>query len=253
MRRLIIRPGAIGDFIFSLAAVKCLNTDSLEVWITRRNVPLVRFADHVRALDSTGLDLTGITQPAPDALHGFDEIVSWYGTNRPEFRAAVSNFPFQFLPALPPADCPYHAVDFYLNQVTPFARNSSDGIPRIPCDSSRQDFAVIHPYSGSPRKNWPLARFQDLARRLERVMPVRWCSSNQDPPLPGAARFSDLYDLARWLAGARLYVGNDSGITHLAAAVGTPVLAIFLASDPAIWAPRGPHVRVATVKMKEKG
>lgn len=253
MRRLVIRPGAIGDFIVSLPALESMKTDYLEIWTTRRNVPLVRFADRVRAIDSTGLDLAGITQPAPDALRGFDEIVSWYGTNRPEFRDTVSGLPFRFLPALPPADCRQHAVDFYLNQVASFAGNSSDGIPRIPCDSPSQDFAVIHPYSGNPRKNWPLARFQDLARQLERVMPIRWCSGDEDPPHPGAARFSDLYDLACWLAGARLYVGNDSGITHLAAAVGTPVLAIFRASDPAIWAPRGPHVRVATIKMEEKG
>jgi ADP-heptose:LPS heptosyltransferase len=54
----------------------------------------------------------------------------------------------------------------------------------------------------------------------------------------------DLYELARWLAQARLFVGNDSGITHLAAAVGTPVLALFGPTDPAVWAPRGPHVQV---------
>jgi ADP-heptose:LPS heptosyltransferase len=48
------------------------------------------------------------------------------------------------------------------------------------------------------------------------------------------------------MAGARLYVGNDSGITHLAAAVGVPVLAMFgPASDPSTWAPRGENVRVA--------
>ncbi len=43
-----------------------------------------------------------------------------------------------------------------------------------------------------------------------------------------------------------MYIGNDSGISHLAAAVGTPVVAIFLDSDPLIWAPRGRHVQVLT-------
>jgi hypothetical protein len=253
MRRLVIRPGAIGDFIVSLPALECLKTDYLEIWTTRRHVPLVRFAHCVRPIDSTGLDLTGITQSPPEILRGFDEIVSWYGANRPEFREAVTDLPFSFLPALPPDGSPQHAVDFYLNQVRPFAPCSSDGLPRIACDSAREDFAVIHPYSGSPRKNWPLHRFHELAARLERVMPVRWCSSDEDPPLPGTTRFQNLYDLARWLASARLYIGNDSGVTHLAAAVGTPVLAIFRTSDPAIWAPRGPHVRVVTAKMEEKG
>jgi ADP-heptose:LPS heptosyltransferase len=57
-------------------------------------------------------------------------------------------------------------------------------------------------------------------------------------------RFDDLYDLACWLAGARAYIGNDSGIAHLAAAVGTPVVAIFLTTDPRVWSPRGGHVVV---------
>ena len=76
-------------------------------------------------------------------------------------------------------------------------------------------------------------------------MPVYWCAGAEDPPLPEAIRIDDLYELACWLARARLYVGNDSGITHLAAAVGTPVLALFGPSDPAVWAPRGANVRVA--------
>ncbi len=57
-------------------------------------------------------------------------------------------------------------------------------------------------------------------------------------------RFENLYELACWLARARVYIGNDSGITHLAAAVGTPVVAIFGPTDPAVWAPRGERVAV---------
>ena len=75
-------------------------------------------------------------------------------------------------------------------------------------------------------------------------MPVRWCAGPEDPPLEGAVRIDDLYELACWLAGARLYAGNDSGITHLAAAAGAPVLALFGPTDPAVWAPRGANVRV---------
>ncbi len=129
-------------------------------------------------------------------------------------------------------------------QVNAIATCASDGIPRILCGAAREDFAVIHPFSGSPKKNWPLARFQELARKLERRMPVSWCAGPEDPPLEGAVRIGDLYHLACWLAKARLYIGNDSGITHLAAAAGTPVLALFGPTNPEIWAPRGPHVRV---------
>jgi ADP-heptose:LPS heptosyltransferase len=258
MRRLVIRPGGIGDVIVSLPAIECLRTSFLEVWTPARTVPLVRFANRVRGIASTGIDRLGVTEPPPsliDDLRSFDSIVSWYGANHPEFRDAVSrlNLPFTFLPALPPQGTGIHATDFYLDQisdqVSALAQCATDGVPRIECTVTRENFAVIHPFSGSPRKNWPLAKFRALAAGLERIMPVQWCAGQDDPPLPEAVLIDDLYDLACWLAKARLYVGNDSGITHLAAAVGTPVLAIFGATDPAVWAPRGIHVRVVKAMM----
>jgi heptosyltransferase-3 len=249
MRRLVIRPGGIGDFILSLPALECLKADTLEVWAASPNLPLVRFADRVRSIASTGLDLLGVTEPSlrlVEELRGFDSILSWYGANRPEFRDAAQNLelPFTFFQALPGGASIGHAADFYLAQVRSIAECASDGIPRIRCEVNREDFAVIHPFSGSPKKNWPLSSFRELACQLERSLPVRWCAGPDDPPLDGAVRIDDLYELACWLAKARLYVGNDSGITHLAAAVGTPVIALFGPTDPEVWGPRGPNVRV---------
>src|SRR4051812_13344238 len=200
MRRLIIRPGAIGDFIVSLPALECLRADYVEVWTAGPNVPLARFADRARSIASSGLDLLGVSQPAPrllDDLRGFDSIVSWYGAARDDFRDAVAGLPFTFFPALP-AGAARHATDFYLDQVRTLVPCDSDGIPRLHCPGPRADYAVIQPFSGSPRKNWPLAKFQRLAERLEQTMPVHWCSGPDDPPLPGAVRFDDLYDLACW-------------------------------------------------------
>ena len=59
-------------------------------------------------------------------------------------------------------------------------------------------------------------------------------------------------DVGRWMAGARLYVGNDSGITHLAAAVGAPVIALFGPTDPGIWGPRGSSVRIVRARSMEE-
>lgn len=257
VRRLVIRPGGIGDLIVSLPALECLRTEYFEVWTAAPNVPLIRFADKTRRISSTGLDLLGIgEQPARvvAALRGFDSIVSWYGANRPEFRDLVDRLGlrFTFFPALPPgsggdtiAGATAHATDFYLEQIRSIADCSTDGIPRIECRVNREGFAVIHPFSGSAKKNWPLEKFRRLASRLEKVMPVRWLRGREDPPLDGAVEIDDLYDVACWLARARLYIGNDSGITHLAAAVGTPVLALFGPTDPRVWAPRGNNVRIA--------
>lgn len=231
MRRLIIRPGAIGDFIVSLPALEFLKADYTEVWATEATAPLARFADRAISLYSTGIDAGRV-----DALRGFDSIVSWYGSNRPEFREALRGFPVEFHTALPDGSC--HAVDFYLRQV-----GAPEGAcPRLPCGGAvGGDFVAIHPFSGSAKKNWPLERFRELAARLP--WPVEWVAGPEEA-LEGAVRFESLWDLAEWLATARLYVGNDSGISHLAAAVGTPVVAIFGPTDPAVWAPRGREVRV---------
>ena len=255
MRRLIIRPGGVGDFIVSLPALECLAADYLEIWAAPQNVPLVRFAARARSIPSTGLDLLGVTEPPErllDDLRGFDSVVSWYGANRPEFRELVGRLglAFHFFPALPPEATGMHATDFYLDQVRAIAACSSDGIPRIPCPApGAAEFAVIHPFSGSPRKNWPLEKFRELAGILERIMPVRWCAGPEDPPLEGAVHIDNLYELACWLRRARLFFGNDCGITHLAAAVGAPVVAMFGPTDPAVWAPRGPHVRVTRWRL----
>jgi len=243
LRRLLIRPGGIGDCILSLPALEFLRTGYTEVWVPGPVVPLIRFADRVRAIAGTGLDLIEIPGQRPaatvEALRGFDEIVSWYGSGRPEFREAVEELRlhFRFLAALP--DEPgVHASDFYVRQVG--ARASA---PRIPCPRLDGGYAVIHPFSGSAAKNWPLERFQELAGWLGARLPLHWCAGPQES-LPGAHRFEDLYDLGCWLAGARVYIGNDSGITHLAAAAGAPVVALFGPTDPEVWGPRGDRVRM---------
>ncbi len=195
------------------------------MWTAGHNVPLVRFADRVGSILSKGIDAY---PPRLDALERFDEVVSWYGTNRPDFRATTNHLPIRFLPALP-ASNEIHATDFYMRQVG--GREGS--IPEIPCDRVDRDFVAIHPFSGSPKKNWPY--FGELASRLKRR--VLFCASPEQS-WPGAVQYENLYELAQWLATASLYVGNDSGITHLAAAVGVPVVAIFRASDPRVWLPR---------------
>jgi len=242
VRRLIIRPGGIGDCILALPAMEYLRADYTEVWVRSDVVPLVRFADRVRPIASTGLDLLGIGAADPPstvaALRSFDSIVSWYGTNRPEFREEVARLgvTFEFLPALP-SDGVMHAADYFLTQ----AGGRPPAIPRIDCDIVTLDVIAIQPFSGSPRKNWPLERFRELAARLSTQ--AEWYTG-PDEKLEGALRVGDLYELAGRLASARAYVGNDSGITHLAAAAGASVVVLFGPTDPAIWGPRGERVRI---------
>ena len=189
---------------------------------------------------STGLDLREMPDTLRTRLEGFDSIVSWYGSKWPEFRDALLaiNPNCEFHAAIPPADYEGHATDFFAQQVgAPLGL-----IPRIRVEHARQRNAIaIHPFSGSKKKNWPLERYRELAGQLG--CEIDWLAGPEED-LPGAKRFDDLADLAQFIAGARMYIGNDSGITHLAAAVGVKTMAIFLESDPSVWAPRGGNVRV---------
>jgi heptosyltransferase-3 len=234
-RRLLIRPGAIGDFIVSLPALEHLRVPYTEVWTTETNLPLVRFASAKNSIIASGLDRLGLL-PADDVLarlRTFDSIVSWYGANRPEFRSLVAEqgLPFEFHTALPRLGECSHAVDFYCGQVGA----PPGAIPLIEVAGvDRHNGVVLHPSASREDKRWPYAReltFPDLIKLR-----------GPEEQLSGATFIPDLLELARFVAGARAYIGSDSGITHLAAAVGTPTIALFGPTDPAIWGPRGQRV-----------
>ncbi len=130
---------------------------------------------------------------------------------------------------------------------------------------------AIHPGSGSETKNWPINRWIALARDLleareDRRLLLVGGEADQErlrqlvEALPdGRIRLAnnlDLTELAARLQACAAFVGHDSGISHLAAAVGTSCLLLFGPTDPAIWAPANPQVRVlhsATGKMAGLG
>jgi len=128
-------------------------------------------------------------------------------------------------------------------------------LPRLSAGSeSPAAFAgatFIHPGSGSPRKNWPMGNFlalsADLKARGHRVFWIRGpaeAGSGESFTWPQVLDLPALGELARALSGARLFVGNDSGVSHLAAAVGTPTAALFGPTNPLVWRPDGGPVAV---------
>jgi heptosyltransferase-3 len=242
-KRLLIRPGAIGDFIVSLPALESLRAPYTEVWCAGQNVPLARFADKAQSIVAAGLDRVGLL-PADDVfarLREFDSIISWYGANNSDFRESVRDLPFSFRQTLPSGDLP--AVDFYNQQASQAEGSPVSRFPVIRCPDAQRSFAVIHPFASSVAKRAPMEVFESAARKLSRAMPVHWLCGPEEE-LAGAVRIEDLYELACWLRNARIFVGNDSGISHLAAAVGTPVNVFFTAGAARTWAPRGPVVNV---------
>ena len=113
---------------------------------------------------------------------------------------------------------------------------------------------ALHPGSGSAKKNWPLPRWLKLATWLRRAHAAELLIITGEAESPATrAAFSvfgtsahnlPLEDLITRLTRCRFFIGHDSGIAHLAAACGVPSLLLFGPTDPAIWAPPAPHVTV---------
>jgi len=243
MRRLAIRPGGIGDSILGFPALAHLaQGGELTVWARSEVLPLLPYPTH--SIEGSGITLLGIQPPSSSliaALSQFDQVHSWYGANREDFREALTQIHPKvcFHAALPDVDS-LHAADFFSYQVgAPLP-----AIPEITVAPHPSRLVLIHPFSGSARKNWSLESFQTLARWLESTGRAVQFLAAPHQYLPGALVIDCLGELASRLAGASLYIGNDTGITHLAAAAGANTLAIFGPTDPAVWSPRGPRVQV---------
>jgi ADP-heptose:LPS heptosyltransferase len=175
--------------------------------------------------------------------------------------------------AKPVAGAGVHAADHLISalrgrlDVPPSARPRID----VPADVGERARATLHksgtpqgqylvlqPGSGSLAKNWPAERFGELASLAREGLGLAVVLVLGPAELEREPRDADnlrsvadatleslqLPLLAGLLSDAAAYVGNDSGVTHLAAACGAPTVAVFGPTDPGVWAPRGPHVRV---------
>ena len=131
----------------------------------------------------------------------------------------------------------------------PLRRRAAERLAERGLDGART--VAIHRGSGSPAKNWPRERFEALAagaagRGFEALFLDGEAEEGRFSETPGTARFRglDLAEAASLLAACRAYVGNDSGVSHLAALLGVPTTVIFGPTDPAVWAPRRRRVTV---------
>ena len=116
--------------------------------------------------------------------------------------------------------------------------------------ASGQPYAIIHPTASYKTKEWAPEGFARVGEYLERqthIAPIYSCGPGEAPVLDAVEKASgapvrrlegvSLAQFAAALAGARLFVGNDSGPAHMAAALGRPVVVIFGSSSSPIWGP----------------
>lgn len=285
---LILRGGALGDFILTLPVVSALHRHLPAITIDLASDP--RFAElaigsgwvrKVHSLDAALMAQMYVPDEArnpalADSWRGYDAALCYLEDPDQTIAHTLDDAGIRRRVFVSPRKICGHAIDHFMGGLC------SLGLEMIADDSlvlnlqpkgtrsaltvrvsPQRPFFVIHPGSGSARKNWPLDRFVRLAERIRNeraLLPVFLLGEAEagfenilKKTLPSALCLTELglSDVAAVLKQAQFYVGNDSGITHLSASLGVPTWALFGPTDPEQWAPRGRQVYV--VRTHEPG
>ena len=276
-----MRGGAIGDFIFTLPVLRALRDRWPDACVEIIGYPHVAhlalaggLVSKVHSLDRAGIARLFARNLSPDEhlrnfFDSFDVVISFLHDPDGVVQTNLLAMDVDLIYRSPVAP-QIHAVDHLLKSLESMAIYESGVAPSLSLDEATrepgrrwlavadiaQDAVAIHAGSGSPRKNWPLERFLDVSCALlsnglrpffvlgeadHAIEPaVRSAATKIGPVMSG----KELLEAAGILSCCAGFVGNDSGVTHVAASVGIPVVSIFGPTDPALWAPRGPRVRV---------
>jgi heptosyltransferase-3 len=279
-RILVLRGGAIGDFVMTLPVLAALRRRWPESFVEILGYPHIAslalaggLADSVRSLDrASAASLFVPEQPLPPEMalyvRSFDIIINFLYDPDDSVRTSLEKAEARQVLAVTPRMGEIPAARHLMKVLEPLAIfPDGEPYPRLELKGEalapgRERMApwngravVFHPGSGGGVKNWPLPGFLQVAERV-RSAGFEPVFSFGEADAETAQEFDkkgttfpvlprlDLPGLAGMLAQARGYVGNDSGVSHVAAAVGVPAVCLFGPSDPEIWASRAPHVRV---------
>lgn len=261
-RILVLRGGALGDFIVTLPALAALRKRWPEARIELAgNATAAQLALHRGLVDAVqsqhearwGALFAGGSLPGEFAawLGSFDLVLNYWPDPAGELAARFPLRPGQRFLTAPALPTRAPAAAHYAAALAPLGIHAADTRHALaPGLADARHGTSIHPGSGSPRKNWPLPRWLELARRLPGPVTVIAGEAEAEAAAAFAAagfallRHPPLEELVEHLARSRRFVGHDSGISHLAAACDTPCVLLFGPSDPAVWAPPGAHVRI---------
>jgi len=274
---LVIFPGALGDLMCLMpalaaiarrhagASIELMARFELARLAAGRTVVARAHSIDAREVGALFSDETPVDPDARRFFGDFDRIYSFFASDDPRFRArltAATDADVSFHPFLPDDDA--HVSAAYLHAIDATALPTDSRLEPTPDDLAaaaraldqsnvdRSHLVVIFPGSGSPAKNWPADKFAALASALSKRASVAVILGPAESSLEpifrerGVPVLKDL-DLPTVAAIARLavaFAGNDSGVSHLAAAVGTPGLAIFGPTEPARWRPLGGRIDI---------
>jgi len=267
---LVIRGGALGDFILTLPALAALRrhfpAHSIEILGGERFAALAvagGLADRVSSLDSralAGFFVRDGSWPEREAAYfaGFELILCYIFDPEMIFQSNVSGCgPARFIagPHRPDKSAGSHATQALLRPLEALGIRGADPRPRLILPGLAEPAAVprlaLHPGSGSERKNWPEPKWAEFLTRLSAA--TRWnflliggeaegarCRRLAAALPAGRVSLAEnlpLVELARQMRSCAAYIGHDSGITHLAAALDLPGLVLWGPSDESIWRP----------------
>lgn len=273
---LIIRGGAIGDFILTLPAIAALRQQFPQAHLEVLGYPhIVQLAqagglvDRVQAIEARGLagffarngELSEVLR---DYFSEFNIIVSYLYDPDEIFKTNVARCSRgQFIVGQhrPDEYEPVHAAKVFLKPLERLAIFDADSTPRLALDprpSTLDSVLALHPGSGSERKNWPEENWAELIARLINETPINLLliggeaegerlqrlAAALPPTRCNVAMNLPLVELAQRMKSCRGFVGHDSGITHLAAALGLPATVLWAHTVEEIWRPQGAHVTV---------
>jgi len=271
---LAIRGGALGDFVLTLPALRLLAEGlpqaELEVLGYEPMIELARVAGlarRVRPIEHSGLapffaPAAALDDSWMEWFGGFDVIFTWLHDPDDHFKTNLARCGVKTIfqgvhKVADDASCG-HATEQLAGVCQRLGLWLEDPQPYLPALPVAREGIAVHPGSGSPRKNWPLEKWIEAGPGLaELLVPgerlavfsgeaeEEWIGDLQSAweGLP-ADFFRNLAvpELVAKLSRARAFLGHDSGVGHLAAALGVPVLSLFGPTDPAVWAPHGARV-----------
>jgi heptosyltransferase III len=223
-KTLIIRACGVGDFVLNLPALIALQGRRPDTRFTLVGNPstleLAREFVAVENVSSIEVQPWSRLFYEPVTTLAFDSAILWM--KDPAVAANLESSGVADVVRFDPFPTYGHAADHLLRTL----KMERPALPDLWTPSS--DHIVVHAGSGSSRKNWP--KFNDLFDRCKDCV-----------PLPQNLTLSEL---SRELRLCRAFVGNDSGITHLAAYLGCPTVALFGPTDPCVWGPIGRRTRI---------